>query len=778
MKIEKMKKIIKENSNIQVISADLFDTLLFRTVKYPVDVFELAGKRGKACRYIKEHIEPVEYKYVRIEAEKQARELNRERYNTSEVTLDEIYRCMPDNVCMPLEMKKIELDIEKEVCYANSEVLQLLQEQKREGKKIILISDMYLSKQELTALLHSSGIDNKLFDRIFVSSEERVSKAQGKLYSKVLAEMKNLPNEIIHIGDNYTSDILNAKELGIHTFYYDVISNEHEQFFELEELKYGNIAGEIYALRKTIYNQAEALNEEEKIWFRLGGCIIAPLLSAACEWVLYTAKKNSIKTIYPLMREGKILAELLSIANKKSNLKINIKPLYVSRKAMFLPSIKVFNKEILNQIYDIKDAKVADIFKLLKIEDLLIKFDQYKEISLKDLALVSVKDNSLKDEIEDFLFSEGVKNRIQKNIEDQQKIVFEYFKKMGMNERFITFDIGFKGTIQKGVESILNKYIEPNHNIHLLVLGANETIHNIFNGVDLRGYVGTLGANEKLINPVYWNVGVIEQFLMCNEGSTTGYIRNKDGQIEAEKQDIHLSAEQIKKVRIAQEGMLAYEKAYVELASQNNRIKGIEDKASELIKLVDRLYMLPTQEEAEKIGNLSHDENYGADVLNKICKTEDIELIKQEGIDAFIEHTAQNRIMWLEGAVTQADPAYYMEKLLDEGQSEYEKSILGVAKKVKKYKESNIAILGAGKAGKRLYSYLKMYHIPVKAFLDNNKKLHGQNIDNIPILPVEYQVGIDVIAIGSLAYINELTGQVKKEYGDSIKIIYHGCKKW
>jgi hypothetical protein len=83
--IEQKFNDILENKNIKVVSFDIFDTLAFRKVANPVDIFFKVGK----YKYVKDIFQtPDNFKLYRINAEKMARSLNKE---LEDITFDLIY---------------------------------------------------------------------------------------------------------------------------------------------------------------------------------------------------------------------------------------------------------------------------------------------------------------------------------------------------------------------------------------------------------------------------------------------------------------------------------------------------------------------------------------------------------------------------------------------------------------------------------------------------------------------------------------------------------------
>lgn len=95
-----------------ILSFDVFDTLLLRRVMYPTDVFSIMA--------IKTGIP--NFKQIRIDAE----EIARKKSKNKEVTIDDIYENM---VCFSAsikeQLKDLEFETECSVCYANPYVKQL-----------------------------------------------------------------------------------------------------------------------------------------------------------------------------------------------------------------------------------------------------------------------------------------------------------------------------------------------------------------------------------------------------------------------------------------------------------------------------------------------------------------------------------------------------------------------------------------------------------------------------------------------------------------------------
>ncbi len=126
-----------------IISFDVFDTLIIRKVKCPTDIFD--GLDGRD-----------DFKQRRIYAEHRARVVAK----NEEITIREIYeQLFPDDPVLLEKVMAKEIKKEVEVCTANEAALSLFNNLLKQGKQIILISDMYLSEKVIKEILTNCGYD-------------------------------------------------------------------------------------------------------------------------------------------------------------------------------------------------------------------------------------------------------------------------------------------------------------------------------------------------------------------------------------------------------------------------------------------------------------------------------------------------------------------------------------------------------------------------------------------------------------------------------------------
>lgn len=187
----------------QVVSFDVFDTLLLRKCGLPRNVFhELERKTGRRG-----------FAEARITAEQKAnRRVAGKEFG--EISIEEIYSHLPQYS----DLMDAELSFEKDTVYANPEIVSIWERVGRLGKKRIICSDMYLSRRFIEELLRKNGIAG--WDEIYVSSERKARKSTGKLFEMMVRELGVDPMMIFHIGDNALGDVRQANAKGIVAYRY------------------------------------------------------------------------------------------------------------------------------------------------------------------------------------------------------------------------------------------------------------------------------------------------------------------------------------------------------------------------------------------------------------------------------------------------------------------------------------------------------------------------------------------------------------------------------
>jgi HAD superfamily hydrolase (TIGR01549 family) len=190
----------------KVISFDAFDTLISRKVDRPTDVFKILEQKNGIKNFASD----------RIKAEIRARKKLTGRIE--DLSLEDIYQEL--NCDTGEKLMENEIAEEKNLCFRNENGYKLYTLAHTKNKTIIAVSDMYLPVEIISDILTSAGYTNLKY--LFLSNEYGKVKGTGNLFSCVLEELEISHREILHIGDNYFSDILGAEKAGIQGLYFNV----------------------------------------------------------------------------------------------------------------------------------------------------------------------------------------------------------------------------------------------------------------------------------------------------------------------------------------------------------------------------------------------------------------------------------------------------------------------------------------------------------------------------------------------------------------------------
>lgn len=198
-----MEALMREVEAHDMISFDIFDTLVMRKVYVNKDVFRILAQR----------LDPVwgiDFFTARTQAEA---ELSRQTYPYVEEIYEDVSRRCPCLKGQETALIAQELALEKELIVPRKDVVAVFEYAKKLGKMVNIVSDMYFRQDTIRAILDGVGITG--YDKLLVSSEYGSSKPQH-LFEKYLAELP--AGRCLHIGDSWVCDVLPAQKLGIDTF--------------------------------------------------------------------------------------------------------------------------------------------------------------------------------------------------------------------------------------------------------------------------------------------------------------------------------------------------------------------------------------------------------------------------------------------------------------------------------------------------------------------------------------------------------------------------------
>lgn len=489
---------LRSNSDaFDVISFDMFDTLLVRRVADPDKVKNattryidnLAKQKGLWSSFFM-------VDSLRNEIEEEHRSRNGKQYPDHEANYDHF---MPellkthfgDHYSDELfhQVAEHEMQIESDMLVARQGFSSLLDFLKEQGKRMFLLSDMYLPSHYLQRLLADKQLD-QYFEAIVSSADSFNAKASGTAFP-LLAEKHQLNKERwLHVGDHPWSDGEKPAEFGIEAY---VLQDK-------QELK-----------RKKIAERYDFLGKKQPVW--AGRCLQQIMLPMEAENIerselyadgyqffafvfgtmLARLKQRvdglGIKKLYFCAREGWMLKKCWELMAPKlwpeEAGQYELHYLYVSRLSLGKASRANAGLSILdieNSLRPVNNKDFTDVARVYGLDvERLKPFLEKAKLSLEsDISALSrtaekvILLNLLCDDKE---FQQEVKKQTQAS----NKALCAYLREVGFlsntkqshQERVALIDIGWVGTIQSSLNQAISHCDDERPIIHGFLMASN-----------------------------------------------------------------------------------------------------------------------------------------------------------------------------------------------------------------------------------------------------------------------------------------------------------------
>ena len=208
-----LEALIGEIKAHDIISFDIYDTLIMRKVYVNKDIIRLLALRFSPV--LRE-----DFYAARTQAQAT---LCTGTYPYIEAIYDETARLCPSIKGYESELIAAEIALEKSKTVPRSDVIMVFETAKQLGKMVNIVSDMYFHQETMCSILQLVGISG--YHKLLVSSEYKTGKPQH-LFEKYLEEIPS--SKCLHIGDSWDCDIFPARKLGIDTFRLKMSSEIYE----------------------------------------------------------------------------------------------------------------------------------------------------------------------------------------------------------------------------------------------------------------------------------------------------------------------------------------------------------------------------------------------------------------------------------------------------------------------------------------------------------------------------------------------------------------------
>jgi len=584
-----------DSRKIRLLSLDIFDTTVWRSFPAPTDLFFALGARLIERGVLYPSTSAASFAMERTEAEQSAR---LRRTSDREVTLEEIYQAFPAGLLRAgntaADLIRAELELERQSTFHDPEILELIDYAASKGIPTAFVSDTYFEEDHLRAILPRKP------HLIVNSCRYRRPKTLG-LHAELMRRTGWKAAQILHIGDNRRADFEAARELGMAAVWRPRVPEDFQRALDLElsappseRAAYfpGTGDGGLSALRAQAVDTSENWIDPLRSW---GSLFLGPVMAGFGKWVIERSVAEGIPTLLCLMREGRILKRVLD----EFETGIHTVEFFASRYAMIRACIfRGDAAELRSYLARPQPARARDLCEPLGIDWSVLGLDGDALISAETagkLALRIAEDPQLK------------ACAVAASGEARRRLI-AYFRKTvpAHRGRIGVVDLGYSGTIQHCLQKILDHEQIPvkTHGLYLVTGSAVRKIQG--SGTSVEGFLAENGQPLRIAHSFMRSPELVEQCLMCDLGSTTGYDEQGDPVLGEQ----HLPMRQRGEIVRVQQGMLDFVRRFAAAPS----IAAIGSLALRpfLEAILIRSLTEPVKVELAAFGSWVHDENMGS----------------------------------------------------------------------------------------------------------------------------------------------------------------------
>ena len=486
---------------VTLLSLDCFDTLLWRDVHAPHDLFNALGEANLLQRSW---------------AEQTARSSAAVRHRRNEVHIDEIYAEVLPNASAAERAAAVqdELDAEARHCFAFKPTVELMRAAKAKGIETIIVSDTYLDEKQLRGLIAAAAGEEVagLIGRIFCSSFYGKSKGEG-LYEPVLKALKLAPEKILHIGDNKKADVDGVAPFGVNTLHLVQFTEGSQQRIRLESA-ISSIFHSIEAdtalthqpHRATLAAFEPQVNDPADV---LGFTTLGPLFAGFDRWLteeakaLQAANGGTVHAVF-LMRDG-YLPQRVHEARGGTGHAVEISRF--TGTAASLANVEAIDAYLQREIMGDLNAVAKQLMFPAAEAARLVKDNGRPGAFLK-----AVKE------------PQRLRRIIQSSNAFADRLIAHVRKTVNAapGDTLMLVDLGYNGSVQNDVEGLLAGKLGVKVAGRYLLLREQSR-----SGLDKRGFIGHDDYDCAALEALCANVAVLEQLCTAAQGSVVDY--EKDG---------------------------------------------------------------------------------------------------------------------------------------------------------------------------------------------------------------------------------------------------------
>jgi FMN phosphatase YigB (HAD superfamily) len=628
-RVEDVHQMLRDGS-CSVLSLDIFDTVLWRRVPRPTDLFALLGARLRREGALAEWVDPSAFRSMRIQAESNSRE--RRGDLGPEVSIHDIWREMPSEVLLRGDLEyyvQAEVDEEHRILVPDLDIAELVNVAHARSVPVVLVSDTYFLQEHLDRFLDRPHLEPLKSARVFRSHEHGVDKAHG-LWKVVIEALGVRPSQIVHIGDNERPDVTVPGKLGVRTVHLVRIGERYEPILQREgeplepfgaaaphlDLTDGDFG--VTSLRAKLIEDAklDSVAPNVACSWKYGAAVLGPVLTGFAEWAAHRAHEQGTSTLWCPMREGEMLSTLINNAARNHGWDVTAKPVWLSRHLTSVAALGAVDKDNLHTFMRRRHGMtIGGLLSILQLRP--------GDVPALSARLGVVLDNGIiADDVATALAeTPHLRNRIATTATATRERLLMHLRSVGAldSDDLTLVDLGWGATIQSQLATALNLAGVAIRPSGLYLATDRRSTKVLLSGLRVEGYLGAAGEPVGVVGAITRSPEILEQGVSSLCGSLLDF--TADGQpilgLPAG------SAEQNHARRALHQGVHAFQDEwhrYSDAAESWPAFTGGE--IARLGNILASSITSPTPEEAAVFGAWEHEDNFGSDLVSHVVPTE------------------------------------------------------------------------------------------------------------------------------------------------------------
>lgn len=608
--------------DVSVVSLDVFDTTLWRTVPRPTDAFVLLGEQLRTDGLIAPWVDPYAFRRLRIVAEAQARTAKEAAGEGNECTLDEIWAMFPDALLPDparWRMAERELDLERRITQPDLDIVDFAVFAKEHGCSLVVVSNTYFSGAQIVRLLARPELEVLRDIQVFASSSYGVNKATG-LWKVVLDQLDVAASKVVHVGDEALSDVEVPRQHGIHAVHYrrlvdavaPVLAREGALVPEpsspspvvvnrwVGDLGITGIRAKVAARR----GDGELPGDLAVAW-QYGATVLGPVLTGFAEWAHGWAEEVGSPTVWCMMREGEFLADLINRVAAHRASDIEARPIWLSRHVTGRATLSEADDRELRPLAVRRLAPTVGQF-LLNLGLSQGEVPEFRGSESRRMDRPEVVDEVLGV----LTSSDHLRTRILDESRQARRRLVAYMRAT-MGEQggpVVLADLGWGGTIQYQLATVMKLAGISDRLVGLYLATNDGATPRILEGSEIVGYLTSCGTPDWAVQQISRTPEVIEQACLATAGSVLDF--DDDGRPVLDSSIP--PAEQVVSKLVTQHGAHMFQQEWLRYQGAVGGWPVFDGGERPLLLEILRTSISnPTPEEARAFGSWSHEDNFG-----------------------------------------------------------------------------------------------------------------------------------------------------------------------